>query len=390
MVLRFGASILQRISGGFVSQVLLLVGDSASNANLFYKTKFLAEDTFAFAERDGRTMLVVNDMEKGRAEKESSVDDVRSFAEFGYRDLVRETNDRNKAFTILLSRVLEALSADGVVVEGQLPVLYADGLRAEGHALCIDPYLLVGDRRRKSASEIAAIEQAQAATQKAMARAIELISSSEEKGGMLHIDGIPLTSERIQGEIEALLLWEGMDTSQGPIVAGGTGAADPHWLGSGPLRAGEAIVIDIFPRSKRTRYFADMTRTVVKGPAPEPLKAMFKATARALDAALAVIGPGVDGSEVHGAVREVFAEAGFEGEGPGARFIHGTGHGVGLEIHESPSIGTRQVELRPGDVVTVEPGLYDSEVGGIRLEDLVVVTDEGFQDLTDFPRQLEV
>jgi Xaa-Pro aminopeptidase len=373
-----------------VNQALLLVGDSASNANLFYKTGFLAGDAFVYAERDGQAMLVVNAMEKGRAEKESSVEDVRSFDEFGYRELVMETNDRNKAFAVVLGKVLEVLTADSVVVEGKLPVLYADGVRAEGVVLTIDPDLLVDSRRRKSPPEIAAIKEAQSATQKAMAHAIGLISSSEEKAGLLHFGGIPLTSERMQGEIEALLLREGMDTSEGPIVAGGPGASDPHWLGSGALRAGEAIVIDIFPRSKRTRYYADMTRTVVKGPASETLTAMFEATARALDAALAVIGPGVDGSQVHAAVREVFAQSGFEGEGPGARFIHGTGHGIGLEIHESPSIGTRHVELRPGDVVTVEPGLYDPKVGGVRLEDLIVVTDDGFQNLTDFPRQLEV
>jgi Xaa-Pro aminopeptidase len=367
-----------------------LVGDSTANANLLYKTGFLAGDTFAYAECDGHGLLLVNSMELGRAKKESSVEDVRSFDDFGYRDLVKERGDRNAAFATVLNRALQAMGSDGVVVEGQMPVLYADGLRAEGRSLRVDPELLIDDRRSKKSWEIAAIEESQAAANKAMAHAIGLIAESDEKGGILHVGGIPLTSERLRAEIQALLLRLGMETPQGPIAAAGPGAADPHWLGEGPLRPGEAVVLDIFPRSNRTRYFADMTRTVVKGPAPESLRTMYDATSRALDAALEVIEPGVDGSEVHDAVRQVFADAGFEGDGPGARFIHGTGHGIGLDIHEQPGLGSTHVELKPGDVITVEPGLYDPVVGGVRLEDLVVVTEDGIRNLTDFPRQLEV
>jgi Xaa-Pro aminopeptidase len=205
---------------------------------------------------------------------------------------------------------------------------------------------------------------------------------------MLHLDGIPLTSERLRHELDLALLSEGMDPGEA-IVAGGPRAADPHWLGEGPLRAGEAIIFDVFPRSKKTRYYADMTRTFVKGEPAEQLQQMYDATAAALDTALAQIRAGANGRDVHQAVLDSYKAAGFsEDEGP--RMTHGTGHGVGLEIHEAPSLSVGDMELVEGDVVTVEPGLYDPAVGGVRIEDIVVVTADGCRNLTRFPRQLRV
>jgi Xaa-Pro aminopeptidase len=220
-------------------------------------------------------------------------------------------------------------------------------------------------------------------------RAIEILAESEDLHGVLHFGGIPLTSERLRAEIEVALTREGMDTSASPIVAGGPGAADPHWLGSGPLRPGEAIVLDVFPRSKANRYWADMTRTVAKGDPGELVRRMYAAVLRAQEAALAEIRAGANGRDVHAAVQAVFAEEGFAGE-DGPRYIHGTGHGVGLEIHEGPALTSMDVELREGDVVTVEPGLYDPAVGAVRIEDLVVVTQDGCRNLTRFPKQLEI
>jgi Xaa-Pro aminopeptidase len=373
-----------------MADAILLVGDSERDANLFYKTRFLAGDPFVYAQHEGRSILVVNAMEKGRAQRESSVEDVRSFDEFGYRESMKATNDRAQAFAHVLRGVLSELGTDSAEIEGTFPVMYADALRNEGVVLQINPELLVSDRRCKNGEEISAIEEAQRATERAMAHAVGIIADSEPIGDTLHYAGIPLTSERLRSEIELLLMREGMDPSLAPIVAGGRGAADPHFLGSGPLHPGEAVVIDIFPRSKRTRYYADMTRTVVKGPPSDELRAMYDATARALDAALAAIRPGVNGRDVHSAVLKVYEEAGFGGEGSGPRMIHGTGHGVGLDIHEGPGLGSSGSELRVGDAITVEPGLYDSDIGGVRIEDLVVVTDEGCRNLTHFPRRFEV
>jgi Xaa-Pro aminopeptidase len=363
-----------------MSSALLLVGDSESNANLYYRTHFLAGDPFAYAENGDRALLIVSSMERGRAEKESTVATVRSFDDFGSKSL---TADGLKA-------ALAEIEAEDVTVERTFPVGLADELRAAGVTLTVDPDLLVDERRHKSSDEISAIAESQRITERAMTRAVELIAQSEDRNGFLHVAGIPLTSERLRGEIEAIFLRDGMDLSHPPIVAGGPGAADPHWLGAGPIRAAEAVVLDLFPRSRTTRYFADMTRTVVKGQPGELLQAMYDATSAALDAALAAIGPGADGREVHEAADAVFREAGFHENGRGPRYIHSTGHGVGLDIHENPGLRSISVELRPGDVITVEPGLYDPAVGGVRIEDLVVVTEHGFTNLTNFPRQFQV
>jgi Xaa-Pro aminopeptidase len=194
----------------------------------------------------------------------------------------------------------------------------------------------------------------------------------------------------LRSEIEVTLLRGGMDSTHSPIAAAGPAAADPHWGGAGPIRPGQAVVLDIFPRSKRTRYYADMTRTVVKGdPGPE-LRSMYEAVLEAQAAALAQIRAGANGRSVHEAVEAVFARLGFSGDGPGPRYLHGTGHGVGLDIHEAPHVGAMDQELLENDVVTIEPGLYDPAVGAVRIEDLVVVTRDGYRNLTRFPKDFEL
>ncbi len=368
---------------------ILLVGDSESNQTMYYKTHFLAGDPFIYFETGGKSMVVVSGMEGGRASKESCVDETRTFDDFGYRELVRELQNRTKAFAILIQRVAAEAGTGPITIEPTFPVAYADALRSCGTDLIIDPDLYVLERRQKTAEEIGAIEESQRATERALRGAVEIISRCENHHGVLHYDGIPLTSERLRGEIEIALTREGMDPGS-PIVAGGRGSADPHWLGAGPLRWGEAIVLDVFPRSKSSRYFADMTRTVVKGRPGDLLQRMYRATESALDAALAEIRPGANGREIHAAAEAVFSDAGFSGEGSGPRFVHGTGHGVGLNIHEQPSLGALDVALLEGDVLTVEPGLYDAQTGGVRIEDMVVVTADGFRNLTQYPRQFDV
>jgi Xaa-Pro aminopeptidase len=368
-------------------EATLLVGDSETNQNIYYKTHFLAGDPFIYFESNGRRLLVVAKMEHGRATKESSIPEVKSFDDYGYLDLIKEGVDRTEAFITVLDRVT-ADSGDGLVVEGRFPVLYADALRERGKSLNVAAGLLRLDRRRKSSEEIAAIESAQRATERAVARARELLAESDVLGNVLHLGGIPLTSERLRQEMDIVLLREGMDPGQA-IAAGGPGAADPHWLGQGPLRAGEPIILDVFPRSKRTRYYADMTRTFVKGEPSEQLTRMYEATSTALDTALGLVRPGATGRDIHQAVLDSYKSAGF-GADEGPRMTHGTGHGVGLDIHEAPTIGVGGPELLEGDVVTIEPGLYDPTVGGVRIEDLVLVTSDGHRDLTCFPREFRV
>jgi Xaa-Pro aminopeptidase len=373
-----------------MSEPVLLVGESYFNQNLYYKTHFLAGDPFVFLQANGSSLLVTSSMEQGRAEKESIVSQVKSFDDYGYRDLLRETGDRSGAFMTVLTRIAQEAGASSLIADSSFPALYADSLRAGGLQLAVDSHLYEGERRRKSADEVSAIEEAQRATEQAVGLAFDLLRHSDIREGILYLDGSPLTSERVRAEIEVTLTRDGMDVSMSPIVAGGPGAADPHWEGHGPLRAGESIVFDVFPRSKRTRYFADMTRTVVRGEPSDILRAMYQATLQAQEAALQQIRAGANGREVHEAAKQAFRDAGFDQEEGGPRYTHGTGHGVGLDIHEGPSLGAVDEELREGDVVTIEPGLYDPTIGAVRIEDIVVVTEDGYRNLTNFPKQFEL
>ena len=373
-----------------MAATLLLVGESYSNQNLFYKTRFLCGDPFVYVERDGHRVLVTGAMERSRAEKESTVTEVVTFDDYGYRDLLRELNDRVHAFTAVLTKIARAFDSSSVLVEGSFPALYADQLRSDGVSVDIDPRLLVAARRQKSEAEIAAIEEAQRATERATARALEVLAESEEQDGLLYFEGSSLTAERLRAAIEVSLIYDGMESSLSPIVAGGPGAADPHWKGEGPLKFGEAIVLDVFPRSERTRYHADMTRTVVRGDPGDKLRAMYDAVLSAQEAGLVAIQAGVNGRDVHQAVASAFRERGFTDDAQGPRFIHGTGHGVGLAVHEAPHLGQLDEELQENEVVTVEPGLYDRTIGAVRIEDLVVVTRSGCRNLTQFSKRFEL
>lgn len=382
-----------RPSGGpgkedFMAETVLLVGDSYSDTNIFYASRFLASDPFIYLIRNGRGTLVTSSMEQGRAQKESAAADVCTYDDYGYRELLAQTGNRDAAFTGMLTRVVDGENT--LTVESTFPVLYADALRDAGLTLQVDPSLFRQERRQKSPEELEAIAEAQRAAGKAFQNAVDLLRASEEHGGILTYMGIPLTSERLRAEIETGLTRDGMDTSHTPIVAGGPGAADPHWLGSGPFRSGESIVMDIFPRGRRNRYFGDLTRTVVRGTPNDPLRAMYDSVMRAFDAALSQVRAGANGRDVHAAAERVFAADGFAGEGRGPRLIHSLGHGVGLDIHEAPSLGSVDMELLPGDVVTIEPGLYDPSVGAIRVEDTVVVTDDGYRQLADIPKFFEI
>lgn len=372
-----------------MTDAILLTGDSHENANLYYKTHFLAEG-LVYLEVNGQGIILTSPMEEGRAKKQSTVGDIRTWEQFGLREMMKELNDRQKAFTAVLAKFIRDSGAEQVTVDGRFPALTADNLRAEGIGVQVDPDLLVMQRRQKSAEEIAAIEEAQRANERATAKGIDLLRQSESRGGTLHYNGIPLTAERLRLEIEVALVKEGMDVSDTPITAPGRQAADPHSIGSGPLHEGEAIVLDVFPRGRQSRYWADMTRTVVRGKPSAELQAMYEAVLQGQEAAFREIRAGANGKDVHRAVEEVFEAAGFAGEGPGPRYTHSTGHGVGLEIHEAPGLGVMDNELLENDVVTVEPGLYDPEIGGVRIEDMAVVTRDGYRNLTNFPKEFEI
>jgi Xaa-Pro aminopeptidase len=286
-----------------------------------------------------------------------------------------------------------------VTVPPTLGVIYADEIRARGIDVSPNGRIFSDLRRVKTDEEISHIEKTQRVVEAACSHAVEILKEAEVDGyGTLRWRGETLTSELLRSEIEVELLRRGCAADAGTITAGGAQSADPHEEGHGPLRAGEPVILDIFPVDKASRYYADMTRTFVKGePGPE-VGRMYEAVLESQEVALGAIRAGVNGRDVHQKVSDILHERGYKtvahDQKPGQPltegFMHGTGHGVGLEIHEGPRISVADEELKSGDVVTVEPGLYQPGVGGVRIEDLVVVTEDGCRNLTQFPKEFRL
>jgi Xaa-Pro aminopeptidase len=227
-------------------------------------------------------------------------------------------------------------------------------------------------------------------TVKAMDLAVKMIASSEIRGNRLYLKGGLLTSERVKGEINAGLSRKGLTASH-TIVACGVHSSMPHHGGEGPIYPDKPVVIDIFPRSQTSGYFGDMTRTVVRGEPSPGLVKMYDTVLRGQKLAIGMVKAGVRVRDIHSAVVDYFRSRGFETGVIGGKaqgFIHSTGHGLGLEIHEPPRISLGEEVLETGNVVTVEPGLYYEKTGGVRIEDVVVVEKNGCTNLTRYPKKL--
>ena len=386
-----------------------LIDASQDDPDQLYLSGFTGPDPFLSLYADGRTHLLVSGLEYGRASRRSRADVVERYADYGY-----DYGDRDDRLD-MYAAFLERREVGSVSMPPRGPIGTADGLRERGIEVVVDRTGVLEELRAvKTDAEIDNVRSVQRATEEAMATAEDLIASSTIAGGdgnggdsrtrtgsdeeaiepgtLVH-DGEPLTSERVKTAIEIALLKRGCALEE-TIVACGSQAADPHDRGSGPLFAGEPIIVDVFPRDKATKYFADMTRTFLRGEADGTVREWYELTHEALREATDAVEPGVTGEAVHEAACAVYESAGI----PTLRsdpdtetgFIHSTGHGVGLDIHELPRLSPGAGELEPGHVVTVEPGLYDPDVGGVRIENLLVVTEEGCETLTDYPIELEV
>lgn len=350
-------------------------GNAGDAGDVRYLTGFAAPDPFWAAEgADGRVWLFLGALERGRAaaacpQAEFPEGDVEAWCK---REGIRR-----------------------VEVSEACPVGMADRLRAGGVNVKVAKGGGHPERAVKSEKELGWIRRAQRAAVAAVRRASAVLRESEVgTDGVLRWEGKTLTSERLRREMEGVLQARGCASEDGLIVAGGRQAAYPHEEGHGALRAGEAIVLDVFPRHRASGYWGDLTRTLMKGAAKNPrMEAMWRAVAEAQQVAYAMLRPGVTGAEVHKAVEAHFEAVGFPARwtpGQERGFIHGLGHGVGLDIHEEPRLNRKGGVLRAGMVVTVEPGLYDPAVGGVRIEDTVVVTEDGCRLFSDCGRGLKV
>ena len=369
----------------------LIIADSEKNANLYYATRFLAPDPFIFVQVDGRRLMVMSDLELDRAKSQSRVDEVLSYSKLAQE--LRQRGGAEPTMMDVVAEVLKSRQVKDVEVPADFGVAYADALRKRNIEIQPKAEPFFPERMVKSEEEIGLLTEALRTTEDALERAIELIGNSEPKpGGTLWLAGKPLTVELLRKTLH-LTMMERDCVAQHTIIAPGVQAVDPHNEGSGPLRANEPIVIDVFPQHARSRYFADITRTVVRGKASPKVTRMFELVKEGQEIAFRMIKDGVDGCTVHTAITDSFEAAGFKTGEQGGRmqgFFHGTGHGVGLEIHEPPRVGGKSDLLKSGMVVTVEPGLYYLDAGGMRIEDMVVVRKDRCEVLTKAPKLLEI
>ena len=371
-----------------------LIDADSTDANQRYLSGFDAPDPFLTCYTPDELSLLVSGLEYGRAKTESRADRVRRPVAYDKRELVDAYGPREAGHRVAAAFLSEA-GVGSVAVPERFPLGTADGLREQGIEVVADADdVLVDSRAVKTPTELDHVRAAQRANEAAMAAAEDLLESAAvDSEGRLVVDGEVLTSERVKTAIETTLLEAGCALDE-TIVACGPQAADPHNRGSGPLSANEPIIVDIFPQDKATKYHADMTRTFCVGEPSDTLAEWYALTERALAAALAAIEPGATSADVHAAACEVYEDAGL----PTLRadpstevgYIHSTGHGVGLAVHERPRLSVDGGDLAAGQVITVEPGLYDPAVGGVRIEDIVIVTDDGYENLTEYPIALVV
>ena len=367
----------------------MIVADSETCADLLYACGFSAPDSFVYYAHNGQEYIVVSRLELNRAENEchdhiivKDCDDYfdKSKTSHGLKDLV-------KAITQLCK-------VDSWEVPQDFPLVYADVLRADGIAVeCADD-LFFPQREEKLESEIDLVKQAMIKTERGMQRAAGVLAQSIiNDDSTVTWNGQQLTSELLRAEIEVELIRNGAAPFH-TIVACGVQGSEPHNAGTGPIYAHQPIVIDIFPRVVGSGYWGDMTRTFVKGKATDVVKRAYEAVKSARDRAKIAIKSGVTGEAAHAIAFETLKEHGFETgctDGVYHGFTHGLGHGVGLEIHEAPRVSpANKNPLKTGNIITVEPGLYYPEWGGIRLEDIGVVRDDRFECFNSFPTTLEI
>jgi Xaa-Pro aminopeptidase len=378
-----------------MGDAVLIYGDSFRSPDMRHAVPLGVPDPFLYAEQNGSRHVFASSMEAVRL-RELGLFQVHVSEEFGIDELVEQGLARRELGAQLALREVGSLALRRASVPENFPIWLADRLRADGVELAVDQDLFDDRRRVKTEAQLAGMRRAQRAAEAAMDACRDLLRRAEIRGDELLLDGEQLTVERVKADMNAVFAAHDT-TAEEYIVGPGAQGAVGHEMGSGPIRPGVPVVVDLFPRDNASAVFTDMTRTFVVGDVPEDIRRWHGLVKEALDRAVADIRPGVDGRAVFDGACEIFEAAGeptqrtkTPGEPLVDGFFHALGHGVGLEVHEAPGMGRLSDKpLVAGDVVTVEPGLYRAGYGGVRLEDIVLVTDDGAEVLTDYPYDLE-
>lgn len=374
---------------------VVVVGDTVRCPELRHEVPLDVMDTFVLVEVGGRRHVFVAALEAGRLEALGPGLVVHRLEEIGWDEIRLRGGHPLYAECEATVRACRLLGVGAAVVPGAFPVAHADALRRAGVAVEVDQGVFDDRRRLKTPAELAGIRRAQAAIEDAFGRATALLRAADATGHLLVLEGVPLTVERVKEEIHAAFAAHGA-VADDIVVAPGTQSAGGHLMGAGPIAPGVPIVIDLWPRDRISGCFSDMTRTVCVG-APDPVVAEWHRLAcEALAVASALVVPGRSCRDLYAAACEVFEGAGLPtqrvketGVPLDRGFTHALGHGLGLQVHEAPYLGADYPgELREGDVIALEPGLYDPAVGGVRVEDVLLVTRTGAELLTFLPYDL--
>ena len=377
---------------------LIAYGDTVRSATVRHELPLAIVDPVLYAERDGRRYALVSVLEADRVATAASDVEQLSPEALGRDELVAGGRPAREVSLEVAARAVARIGIRRARVPGELPLALAERLRAAGVELTVDEAPFEDRRRRKTDVQLGGIRRAQAAADAAMAAAAELLRGARVADGRATVGDAPLTAELVRTRLREVCAAKGAPAPAEIIVAPGEQAAEGHEPGHGPIAPGASLIVDIWPQDEATGCFADMTRTFVVGDPPEELRAMHALAREAQVRATAAVRAGALGTEVFGAACDVFEAAGHAtlrtkrpDEVLDDGFTHGLGHGVGLEIHEAPALGLdTAVRLRARDVVTIEPGCYRRGFGGVRVEDLVVVGDDGAEVLTRFPYGLEL
>lgn len=364
---------------------ILLYGSSRINSDILYFSGVSVSDPFYAFTLGGKKCGILNALEVGRVKKNCALDRVFDGTKAA-RTLAEKTGTRPDDCDVAIA-ILKSAKVSAITIPADFPVLAADRFLSAGFDVKICEGEMFPKRAVKTAIELSSIKEANAAASSGFSAVEKILRESTIENGYVIYRDKKLTSETLVAEIEKACIDCGADAMD-TIAAAGVQACDPHECGHGAIRANSLIVVDIFPRLRSSGYFGDMTRTFLKG---EPSKAQCKlveCVAEAQKLALSQVREGADGMNVHAEVEKFFAKNGYktyEKNGSWCGFFHSTGHGLGLDVHESPSLGRRECILKKGNVVTVEPALYYPEIGGCRIEDNVVVTKTGCKLLSSYP-----
>jgi Xaa-Pro aminopeptidase len=367
----------------------LIYAASTESADLLYATKHSVPDPFIFLEQNGKRTIVLSDLEVDRGRAQAKADEILALT------ALEKPLEKRLKKKPALAQVLTAFLRQRRVRRARVPADFPLGLAQEigREGIWLEPVegLFWPERESKTAEELRLLQRSMRITEIGLARAMEVLRASDiGPARQLNWAGKRLTSEILRAEIDIAILRAGgvaVDT----IVAGGDQACDPHERGSGPLRANSLIILDVFPRDPKTGYYGDLTRTVVRGQATEAQRKLWETVRQGQELALKGIRIGDSGKELQERVLNFFRESGYDTEirnGRWTGFFHGLGHGLGLDLHEAPRIAA--TKFKKGQVFTVEPGLYFRGIGGVRIEDDGVVTENGFRVLSKFPKELEV